>query len=118
MEAGPGADYDVQGFKVPSTIPQDLLLIQDLISPIIAPAKPVTPLVADDSNDSVASSGESIDSADEAEAILVPTRENPGRFASHFNNAFLQLTVRQGRRLQLFLGVVLVRIVLFFGLGE
>jgi H/ACA ribonucleoprotein complex non-core subunit NAF1 len=81
MEAG------YEGFKVPSTIPQDLLLIQDLVSPIIASTKPVTPPATDD--DSVDSSGESTDSADEAEAILLSTGENAGGFASYLNNAFL-----------------------------
>jgi H/ACA ribonucleoprotein complex non-core subunit NAF1 len=76
--AGPRAVF--QGFKVPSTIPQDLLLIQDLVSPIIAPTKQVTPPTTCD-DDSVDSSGESIDSADEAEAILVSTREIEGTFA-------------------------------------
>ena len=74
--AGPGTVS--QGFKVPSIIPQDLLLIQDLVSPIISPTKQATPLVTD-GDDSVDSSG--IDSADEAEAILVSTKENEGRFA-------------------------------------
>jgi hypothetical protein len=86
--AGPGAVC--QGFKVPSTIPQDLLLIQDLVSPIIAPTKQDLPPATYD-DDSVASSGESIDSADEAEAILVSTREDEdeGRFAFHTNNTFI-----------------------------
>jgi hypothetical protein len=78
MEASPGARYE--SFKVPSAIPQDLLLIQDLVCPRIAPAKPVIPPGTDDN--SVDSSGESADSADEAEAILVSMEENAGRFAS------------------------------------
>ncbi|KAH9166897.1 NAF1-domain-containing protein [Lactarius sanguifluus] len=56
MEAGN------EGFKIPSRIPQDLLLIQDLIGPV------VPPWTVDDSVDS---SGESADSADEVEANLI-----------------------------------------------
>ena len=57
-----------EGFKIPSIIPQDLLLIQDIIGPIIPPARPTPPVEEDDSVDS---SGESADSADEVEANLI-----------------------------------------------
>jgi H/ACA ribonucleoprotein complex non-core subunit NAF1 len=63
MEAG----KDHEGFKIPSAIPQDLLLIQDLIGPLIPPLK----LPAVDPDDSVDSSGESTDSAEEVEANLL-----------------------------------------------
>jgi len=33
-----------EGFKIPSIIPQDLLLIQDLIGPILLPAQPTPPV--------------------------------------------------------------------------
>jgi H/ACA ribonucleoprotein complex non-core subunit NAF1 len=59
------AGKDHEGFKIPSTIPQDILLIQDLIGPIIPPTQPLTP------DDSVDSSGESTDSAEEVEANLL-----------------------------------------------
>ena len=65
-----------EGFKIPSIIPQDLLLIQDLIGPIIPPALQV-PLV--DADDSVDSSGESTDSADEVEANLISVGEKSER---------------------------------------
>ncbi len=61
MEAG----TDHEGFKIPSTVPQDILLIQDLIGPIIPPTQQLTP------DDSVDSSGESTDSAEEVEANLL-----------------------------------------------
>ena len=61
MEAG----TDHEGFKIPSTVPQDILLIQDLIGPIIPPTRQLTP------DDSVDSSGESTDSAEEVEANLL-----------------------------------------------
>ncbi|KAH9070702.1 NAF1-domain-containing protein [Lactarius deliciosus] len=62
MEAGN------EGFKIPSRIPQDLLLIQDLIGAVVPPARPTPPVDVDDSVDS---SGESADSADEVEANLI-----------------------------------------------
>ncbi|KAH9041340.1 NAF1-domain-containing protein [Lactarius pseudohatsudake] len=62
MEAGN------EGFKIPSRIPQDLLLIQDLIGPVVPLARPTPPVDVDDSVDS---SGESADSADEVEANLI-----------------------------------------------
>ena len=68
-----------EGFKIPSIIPQDLLLIQDLIGPIIPPAQQV-PLV--DADDSVDSSGESTDSADEVEANLISLGEKSERSVS------------------------------------
>jgi H/ACA ribonucleoprotein complex non-core subunit NAF1 len=65
MEAG----TDHEGFKIPSTVPQDILLIQDIIGPLI-PTQPLTPPAADP-DDSVDSSGESTDSAEEVEANLL-----------------------------------------------
>jgi H/ACA ribonucleoprotein complex non-core subunit NAF1 len=61
METG----TDHEGFKIPSTVPQDILLIQDLIGPIIPSTQPLTP------DDSVDSSGENTDSAEEVEANLL-----------------------------------------------
>lgn len=66
MEAG----KDHEGFKIPSAIPQDLLLIQDLIGPLIPPTQSLN-LPAVDPDDSVDSSGESTDSAEEVEANLL-----------------------------------------------
>lgn len=74
MEAGNWTDHE--GFKVPSVIPQDLLLIQDLVSPVITPLQPVTSAAAD-SDDSVGSSGESTDSVEEVEANLIPVVGKP-----------------------------------------
>lgn len=68
-----------EGFKIPSTIPQDLLLIQDLIGPVIPPAQPAPPL---DEDDSVSSSGESTDSADEVEANLISVGDKSERSVS------------------------------------
>ncbi len=56
-----------EGFKIPSLIPQDLLLIQDIIG-TITPTQTTPPV---DTDDSVDSSGESVDSADEVEANLI-----------------------------------------------
>jgi H/ACA ribonucleoprotein complex non-core subunit NAF1 len=68
-----------EGFKIPSIIPQDLLLIQDLLGPII-PARPAPPVDVDDSVDS---SGESTASdsadADEVEANLISVGEKSER---------------------------------------
>lgn len=66
-DTGTGTDHE--GFKIPSTVPQDILLIQDLIGSLIPPTQPLT-LPAADPDDSVDSSGESTDSAEEVEANL------------------------------------------------
>jgi hypothetical protein len=66
-----------EGFKIPSIIPQDLLLIQDLIGPIIPPARPTPPVDADDCVDS---SGES---ADEVEANIISLGEKSERSVSY-----------------------------------
>lgn len=61
-------------FKVPSTVPQDLLLIQNLIEtipPLTVTAKH-TPDSLDSSDDSIASTDGEIESEDEVEADLVP----------------------------------------------
>jgi H/ACA ribonucleoprotein complex non-core subunit NAF1 len=79
MEAG----TDHQGFKVPSTIPQDLLLIQDLIGPLI-PSTPPLNLPAVGPDDSVDSSGESTDSAEEVEANLLFVGGKSTRSVSYF----------------------------------
>jgi len=68
MEARTGTDNE--GFKIPSSIPQDILLIQDFVGPIIAPTQQVDPLETD-SVDSINSSGESTDSIEEVEADLI-----------------------------------------------
>jgi hypothetical protein len=74
MEAG----KDHEGFKIPSTVPQDILLIQDLIGPVIPSTRPLTP------DDSVDSSGESTDSADEVEANLLFVGGKSTRSVSYF----------------------------------
>jgi hypothetical protein len=74
MEAG----KDHEGFKIPSTFPQDILLIQDLIGPIIPPTQP-----AADPDDSVDSSGESTDSAEEVEANLLSVGGKSTRCVSY-----------------------------------
>jgi H/ACA ribonucleoprotein complex non-core subunit NAF1 len=68
MEANTGTDYE--GFKIPSSIPQDILLIQDLVGPIIPSTQPVTSSETDLA-DSIDSSGESADSVEEVEANLI-----------------------------------------------
>jgi H/ACA ribonucleoprotein complex non-core subunit NAF1 len=79
MEAG----TDHEGFKIPTTIPQDLLLIQDIIGPLIPPTQPLT-LPAADPDDSVDSSGESTDSAEEVEANLLLVGRKSTRSVSYF----------------------------------
>jgi H/ACA ribonucleoprotein complex non-core subunit NAF1 len=76
-------------FKVPSTIPQDILLIHDLVSPVVTPTQPVTPRAAD-SDDSVDSSGESTDSVEEVEANIVSVGKVPRRFVSYLKHPFLR----------------------------
>lgn len=66
-------DFD---FKVPSTIPQDLLLIQDLIGPL--PPSTITTDSLDSSDDSIASTDDEVESEDEVEADLVPRDEDGG----------------------------------------
>jgi H/ACA ribonucleoprotein complex non-core subunit NAF1 len=79
MEAG----TDHEGFKIPSSIPQDLLLIQDIIGPLIPPTQPLTP-AASNPDDSVDSSGESTDSAEEVEANLLFVGGKSTRSVSYF----------------------------------
>lgn len=70
-------DFD---FKVPSTVPQDLLLIQDLIGiipPLTVSAKHV-PDSLDSSDDSIASTDGEVESEDEVEADLAPGDGNSG----------------------------------------
>lgn len=73
-------DFD---FKVPSAIPQDLLLIQDLIGAISPP--PVNtkhvPDSLNSSDDSIASTDDEVESEDEVEADLVPHDEDSGMSA-------------------------------------
>ncbi|KIJ66237.1 hypothetical protein HYDPIDRAFT_26605 [Hydnomerulius pinastri MD-312] len=61
-------------FKIPSSIPQDLLLIQDLVG--TPPPRSVTPKChedpSDSSDDSIASTDNEVDSEDEVEADLLP----------------------------------------------
>jgi H/ACA ribonucleoprotein complex non-core subunit NAF1 len=78
MEAATGTDHE--GFKIPSAIPQDILLIQDLIGP----TQPLT-LPAADPDDSVDSSGESTDSAEEVEANLLLVGGKSRRSVSYFH---------------------------------
>lgn len=69
-----------EGFKIPSIIPQDLLLIQDLIGPVVPPIQPPEA----DTDDSVDSSGESTDSVEEVEANLLPLGGKSRRFVLYF----------------------------------
>ena len=75
MEARTHTDHE--GFKIPSAIPQDILLIQDLVGP------PPT-LLAADPDDSVDSSGESTDSAEEVEANLFSVAGKSRTCVSYF----------------------------------
>ncbi len=63
-------EADTEGFKIPSIVPQDILLIQDLIGPLNPPTQSLI-LPRADADDSVDSSGESTDSAEEVEANLL-----------------------------------------------
>ncbi|KAI0059489.1 NAF1-domain-containing protein [Artomyces pyxidatus] len=78
---------DDSGFKVPTILPQDLLLIQDIVAetfkPLAAPTPvPATLPVSDD--DSIASTGDEEDSEDEVEAgILLDTEENEPSAVAH-----------------------------------
>jgi H/ACA ribonucleoprotein complex non-core subunit NAF1 len=70
-------------FKVPETIPQDILLIRDIVG-YIPPLKADFPKdireSIDSSDDSIASSSSEIDSEDEVEAgLLVPDEELSSR---------------------------------------
>jgi H/ACA ribonucleoprotein complex non-core subunit NAF1 len=78
------AGTDHEGFKIPTTIPQDILLIQDLIG-LIPPTQPLT-LPTADPDDSVDSSGESTDSAEEVEANLLFVGGKSTRSVSYFMN--------------------------------
>ena len=64
-------DFD---FKVPSTVPQDLLLIQDLIGtlPPLNISQKRVPDSPDSSDDSIASTESEVESEDEVEAGLAP----------------------------------------------
>jgi H/ACA ribonucleoprotein complex non-core subunit NAF1 len=86
MEADTGTDYD--GFKIPSSIPQDILLIQDLVGPIVSSTQPVTPSETD-SEDSIDSSGESTDSVAEVEANLISEDRKSTRSVSR-NPSFIR----------------------------
>ncbi|KIK49482.1 hypothetical protein CY34DRAFT_69361 [Suillus luteus UH-Slu-Lm8-n1] len=67
-------------FKVPETIPQDILLIQDIVGVITPPKADVWKDVhksTDSSDDSIASSSSEIGSEDEVEAdLMVPEEES------------------------------------------
>ena len=70
-------EADHEGFKIPSNIPQDILLIHDLIGPLNPPEA--------DPDDSVDSSGEStVDSAEEVEANLLCAGGKSTRSVSYF----------------------------------
>lgn len=71
------AGTDHEGFKIPSAVPQDILLIQDIIG-LIPPSQTLTP------DDSVDSSGESTDSAEEVEANLLVVGGKSTRSVSYF----------------------------------
>lgn len=70
-------DFD---FKVPSTIPQDLLLIQDLIGtlPSLSVASKHVADSLDSSDDSIASTDGEAESEDEVEADLAPRDDDSG----------------------------------------
>jgi hypothetical protein len=86
------AETDHEGFKVPSSIPQDILLIQDLVGPVIPLTKPGAPLETD-SDDCIDSSGESTDSAEEVEANLISVDRKSTRSVSYPQNLSLQLLI-------------------------
>jgi H/ACA ribonucleoprotein complex non-core subunit NAF1 len=67
-------------FKVPETIPQDILFIQDIVGVITPPKADVWKDIhksTDSSDDSIASSSSEIGSEDEVEAdLMVPEEES------------------------------------------
>lgn len=67
-------------FKVPESVPQDILLIQEIVGVIPPPKADVWKNVhksTDSSDDSIASSSSEIDSEDEVEAdLMVPEEES------------------------------------------
>jgi H/ACA ribonucleoprotein complex non-core subunit NAF1 len=67
-------------FKVPKSVPQDILLIQEIVGVVPPPKSDVWKHVhksADSSDDSIASSSSEIDSEDEVEAdLMVPEEES------------------------------------------
>ncbi|KAG6337060.1 hypothetical protein ID866_2013 [Astraeus odoratus] len=70
------------GFKQPHTIPQDLLLIQDIVATTPPIAQNIVPVDDDTSDDdSIASTDHDVDSEVEVEAGLFPPEENPRRAA-------------------------------------
>ncbi|KAH0838065.1 Gar1/Naf1 RNA binding region-domain-containing protein [Lanmaoa asiatica] len=75
-------DFD---FKVPSTVPQDLLLIQDLIGtiPSLAVTAKHVPDSLDSSDDSIASTDGEVESEDEVEADLALRDEDSGMSDTH-----------------------------------
>ncbi|KAF8560086.1 NAF1-domain-containing protein [Imleria badia] len=79
-------DFD---FKLPSTVPQDLLLIQDLIGtlpPLNVSKKPV-PDSPDSSNDSITSTDGEAESEDEVEAGLAARDDDSGMSAATSDSA-------------------------------
>jgi hypothetical protein len=82
------AETDYEGFKVPSSIPQDILLIQHLVGPVIRPLALET-----ESDDCIDSSGESTDSVEEVEANLISVDRKSTRSVSYPQNLSLQLLI-------------------------
>lgn len=66
--------------RVPSVLPQDLLLIQDLIGTLPLPTVTTkrTPDSPDPSDDSIASTDDEVESEEEVEANLVPPNDDSG----------------------------------------
>jgi hypothetical protein len=80
------AETDSEGFKVPSSVPQDILLIQHLVGSVIHPLET-------DSDDCIDSSGESTDSVEEVEANLISVDRKSTRSVSYPQNMSLQLLI-------------------------
>ncbi|EGN93097.1 hypothetical protein SERLA73DRAFT_78943 [Serpula lacrymans var. lacrymans S7.3] len=67
-------------FKVPNHVPQDILLIQDLVDvpPPPSSIRNVLPGATEENDDSIASSGSELDSEEEVEAGLVVPEDDQG----------------------------------------
>jgi len=79
---------DNEGYKVPSVIAQDILLIQDLVGPVIPPTQAVTQLAVNSSG-SLDSSDENTDSADEVEINLLSVGRESRRFVLYLKHLSL-----------------------------
>jgi hypothetical protein len=79
-------------WSMEATVPQDVLLIHDLIGPLNPPTQSLI-LPRADADDSVDSSGESTDSAEEVEANLLYVGRKSTRSVLYYMHLTLQLNL-------------------------